>query len=316
MSPKNTPSYDRAPSLALQKLLSVGGFLAPLPALASRQVAGCNLDVHLRRNDEVHIYCGLTRLVKVKLCKNGTIRIGADKSYTQQQCGRALFRGWNTTDSSFGQVLDSYLRSVKVDGRRTKKEGFIQAHWSRIVEPWIPFDKEAELSYASKEDRKDYHCKAFFPSVKEAHDELNVIARSCGWSLPPNIKADARLKLDQLAVDPEGRLVIVELKHASAVYYAPLQLVQYVWEWYGAFKSVRDQLQALIDARKRSCLTPTSAPDLDGGIRAAVCFGADNRSPEVKSRYAEVLDVINTYLPADVPPIETWALDGRTPVRL
>ena len=56
-----------------------------------------------------------------------------------------------------------------------------------------------------------------------------------------------------MAVDPEGRLVAIELNEASSrdqkVYYAPLQLLQYVWEWHYAARSVLDDVQALIDVR-------------------------------------------------------------------
>ena len=45
--------YDRAPSEQLRTLLTPGGFLAPLTDLNERKVAGLELDVHLRTNDEV-----------------------------------------------------------------------------------------------------------------------------------------------------------------------------------------------------------------------------------------------------------------------
>ena len=52
-------------------------------------------------------------------------------------------------------------------------------------------------------------------------------------------------------------------------------------------------------------------------IRAAMGFGADRRSAEVKRRYAEVLRIVNQHLPPEVPPIETWIIEqDAAPVQL
>lgn len=122
-------------------------------------------------------------------------------------------------------------------------------------------------------------------------------------------------------MDADGRLVLLELKDASAgnapVYYSPFQLLQYVWDWHDALECVRGRLQDLIDARVALGLTPGSVPRLTGGVRAAVCFGKDLGTKEVRRRYELVLDVANRHLPPCVPRIETWALEYRPePVRV
>ena len=61
-SEAGTAGYDRAPSPRLCELLRSDGFLAPLRE--KRKVAGVELDLHLRRGDEVALCCGLTCLVK------------------------------------------------------------------------------------------------------------------------------------------------------------------------------------------------------------------------------------------------------------
>ena len=123
-------------------------------------------------------------------------------------------------------------------------------------------------------------------------------------------------ELDQLAVDPAGRLVLIELKDGSKrseVYYAPFQLLQYVWEWHAALGAVWSDLQKLIGARVALGLAPQDAPRLNGGIRAVVGFGRDTRSDEVKRRYRKVLDVANEHLPPGVGPIETWEITDTWP---
>ena len=122
-------------------------------------------------------------------------------------------------------------------------------------------------------------------------------------------------------MDPEGRLVVLELKNAGAgsasVFYSPYQLLHYVWEWHSALETVRPQLQAVINARVDLGLTPSWVPRLTGGIRAAMGFGADRRSPEVKRRYGEVLRIVKQHLPPEVSPIETSIIeDAAAPLRL
>ena len=97
------------------------------------------------------------------------------------------------------------------------------------------------------------------------------------------------------------------------MYYSSFQLLQYVWEWHAAFEAVQDKLQAVINARVAIGLAPAGLPQLNGRIRAAVGFGSDNRSDEVKHRYQTVLSIVNQYAPEDVGPIETWAFTSSGP---
>ena len=173
--------------------------------------------------------------------------------------------------------------------------------------PWIPFDREGVLGGPHRAGRD-------FVQVESALAALNDLADAQGWSAP----TATATAVDQLAIDSEGRLVVLELKDAarsnSEVYYSPFQLLQYVWEWNKALEAVRSNLQAVIDARVKVGLTSVGVAPLDGGIRAAVGFGSDLRSPEVKRRYTLVMEVVNRHLPDRINPIETWAIGGPGPV--
>ena len=309
MRAMSTPSYDRAPSDELKALLSPKGFLAPLVGLTNRRVNGLELDVHLRVNDEVQIYCGLTRVLNVRRNRNLTVSVSAHQTYSRQDCARAILRRWHTDEvDEFERALDAYLDSVNVSKRHTATEGAVQSMWSRVTYPWIPFDREAVLSYSAEEGSRKAR---EFKQVEVAGTELEAIAESQQWAMPRAVGGE----VDQIAVDMEGRLVIAELKDASAspasVFYTPFQLLHYVWEWHNALESVRSGLQNLIGARVELGLTPHAVPRLAGGIRAAVCFGRDGRSDEVKNRYDRVLGVVNRHLPPLVPPIETWTYEER-----
>lgn len=308
-------SYDRTPSDKLRRLFDTGGLLAPLLNLSERQVCGLPLDIFFRVKDEVHIYCGLTQLIRVKRYSNGTVKVSAHKTYSEQSCAIGLFRRWSINEhTEFEKSLDRYLCRVKVDSRHTKYEGSIQSLWSRVTECWVPFDKEVVLGYSSKEESK---AARRCGQVESACAELQDIARTASppWAFPPCRGS----KIDQLAVDSTGSLVLVELKDASAslIFYAPFQILSYIWEWHNAIQSVLSQLQALLDSRVDLGLISSTVPKLTGDIRAAVCFGPDTRSDEVKRRYSKVLDVQNRYLPPGFPPIDTWMRkDSSTPPQL
>lgn len=86
----SSPSYDRAPSPHLRQLLAPGGYLAPLRA--ERTLHGIELDVHLGRQDEVLLYCGLTRLVKCGSSPYGKVWVKSHKAYAMQTCAGLLIR--------------------------------------------------------------------------------------------------------------------------------------------------------------------------------------------------------------------------------
>lgn len=312
-------SYDRTPSEKLKRLLSTGEFLAPLLNLTERQICGLPLEIFSRVNDEVHIYCGLTRLIRVERY-NDKVNVSAHKTYSEQSCSNGFFSHWNISEHiEFEKSLDRYLSHVKVSDRHTKGEGFVQSLWSRVTECWLPFDREAVLGYSSQEESKIARkCS----QVESARVELATIIRAASsrW----DSSSSKSHEIDQLAVDPNGSLVLIELKNASAgstsassVVYAPFQLLRYIWEWYNAIESVLNQLQALLDSRVELGLISSAVPKLTGDIRAAICFGPDARSDEAKRHYSEVLEVVNRYLPPGFPPIDTWMRkDPSTPPQL
>ncbi len=278
---------------------------------------GVDLNVHLRRDDELHVYCGRTRLVKVRW--RNTVRqihVDAHSSYKRQPCAGSLFNSWNPGDShEFTKALHAYLDEVVVGGQQVQGEGELQFRWSRVVDPWIPFDREAELESGlvltpKARARLRNAEKELSGRIKRDADEWRTRKSNSGRSG----------KIDQLAVDPNGHLVLVELKNVersnSSSYYAPFQLLRYVWEWHCALDSAYEELNKMIEARKKLNLTLREASRIKGGLRAAVCFGADRRSCEIRRRYCIVLEIANRHLPDGVPPIETWAFEGSRPVRL
>ena len=307
------PVYNRAPSKELEALLSPGGFLEPVVRLAKQKVGGNHHDVHFRRNDEVFVYRGHSAVLRIRRYKRiGGLTVTADKKYRSTPFSEGIFGRWTLNESGFEESLFDYLSGVDVSGSLTLGEGDIQVRWSRVTEPWVPFDREAVLSYADYAMGEERNNATRFGPVNEARAELE----KSGWAKLPRRGRE----LDQLAVDLVGRLVLLELKDGSKndaeVYYSPLQLLQYIWEWHTALEAVRGDLQSVIDARVAVKLTPQDVPHLTGGIRPVVGFGLETPNGDTKLHYEEVLGVINQHLPDGVEPIETWAFTNSGPTRL
>jgi len=299
--------YNRAPSGALLDLLNDDALLAPL--LRTWNVAGLPLDLHFRENDELHLYCGLTRLVTASL-KPGGVSLDADETYTEQPCAAELFRLWPTTASDFGDALAAYLADVQVGPRWVSKEGRVQAAWMAVEDPWVTLDREAVIGRESSKVRQQALDVSAVQAAFAVVDQLTIAK---GWARP-EIPKGAN-KLDQLAIDPTGRLVLVELKDAgsSEVVTAPLQALRYVWEWHAEVKSLLPSLNALVDARKRVGLAPPSTPDLNGQLRVAIAWGEGAPSAEVLRRMRAVKAIVDAHLPDGVAEVEVWALRNRKP---
>jgi hypothetical protein len=305
--------YARAPSAALRDLLMPGSSLAPL--LERQSVAGLQLDVHLREKDHVHVYCGGARIVDARLSR-GRVHVDAHRRYKVQPCGAGLFNTWTVDAPSLGLALDRYYAGVVVSPRWITGEGAVQAHWAAVREPWVPFDREAVLGYG---DRGARNTSRAAPRVAAAWAELEPRLVAEGWALPSRKRDGAAL--DQLGVDAQGRLVLIELKDAAAkdaksIFYAPLQLLQYVHEWAAAYDIVRADLDAVREARIALGLSPASTPRLSRGLRPVIGFGAGVCSAVVLARFDIVHAVVNRHLPSGVPSIEVWALPAGRPVRL
>lgn len=182
-----------------------------------------------------------------------------------------------------------------------------------VREPWATLDREAVLGRPSSAARS---LALDAPAVRAAHEAVDALAVAGGWRRPAMPKGAN--ELDQLAVDAEGRLVLVELKEARAseVVTAPLQALRYAWEWHEAMPTVLHSLRALLAARRRVGLVPAGTPDLTGELRTVVAWADGRPSPEVHRRMLAVKQVVDAHLPTGIEKVEVWGLPDGVPVRL
>jgi len=302
--------YARAPSSAFQRLLAPGGLLAPL--LETRGVGELRLDVHLREDDHLNVYCGGTCIVDANLSRR-KVHVKADLAYGRQACAAALFRTWALDEPGFANALDHYYSNVVVGPRWIKGEGAIQVDWAAVRDPWVPFDREATLGYGTAEHPFRRKAEAILEAAMAEVETRHTKA----WTRPKMRTGEG---LDQLGVDADGRLVLIELKDATAklrrsVYDAPLQLLRYVLHWVHAYDEVRAGLDAVREARIALGLSPASMPRLSNGVRAVICFG-EAPTPRVRECFDIAHAVVNRHLPPGVAPIEVWAMADGQPRRV
>ena len=80
-----------------------------------------------------------------------------------------LFRRWADGEHGLSEAIEAYLGSVYVNPSFITGEGVVQSLWSRVTDPWVPFDREAILNYKSTEDREK---SKKFPAVDAAFESI------------------------------------------------------------------------------------------------------------------------------------------------
>ncbi len=276
------------------------------------------------------LYTGSTCALTVKV-SGDRVRLGAADSYKRKHAamldggllGTALFtpdKGsagtrvtWHVDSPELPAAVRSYLQHLVVDSRWTDREADVQMRWAQIAgpTPWTYLDREAVLGYAAGESPPQ-------APLQEAWDQLRARERGPWPASTASVREGGwqASELDQIAIDPQGDLVLIELKFclapAAFIYGAPLQLLEYVCAWNDALAKgpVLHQLQQLIDAKAELGLLPRGLPPLSGRLRSVVAFGAWLRpGAELHRKFWATVRVANRFLPACVPPIEVWSLE-------
>jgi hypothetical protein len=293
--------YARAPSANFLRELSAGGGLSFL--VKSGKAAGVQLDIHLREQDHLHVYCGLTRIIDVRFAGDRVI-LTAHSTYRDQ--APDLFRTWDASEYPLLEAaIHAYYLRVAVSARFTTKEGgVVTALASAPSLPWIILDREAVIGYASTPMQKAFRA---FPAVKRAREQASTVTILADKDSVP-------AELDALAATPDGSLVLLELKHSQSssaeLTQAPLQLLQYIWEWHTALPTLLPQLGDLLAARRVVGLIP-AMESLNGRLSAAIVIDDGSTSQIVEERLLSVLKIANDYLPGGVEPIQLVRISVR-----
>lgn len=196
------------------------------------------LDFQVGRNktDEwISVYRGLSRLIRLSLYKDGSIRIDADETYRKLE--PALFGRFDSTQH-LSENLSALLKKVaeRIQFKKhydNRKEGYFQNQLSRKYgicgtpeDIMAIVDKEAVIGYKDEAEKaiEFSPLQAPFKELQQKISEWNPLFGS------KNSEKSLGGELDFIALDRTGNVLLIEYKHGtntSGIYLAPLQIGLY-----------------------------------------------------------------------------------------
>jgi hypothetical protein len=228
------------------------------------------IDVQLRENNQVMLYHGTTRPLVGRI--HGGVDLTAADAY-RGWCGQVatrLLQPWPkpVPEHVQGQVTEYLKLAVAALARHQpshfSKEGYWQNRlaltWGRgwrETDRFLVFDREVVLGFVNEEARRRY-----FDPLSLPYDQAAEAIRAgigAAWAVRGE---DKHRELDLLAVDAEGELVCIELKHGSSaggIYWGPLQVGPDRDAMATALPHIQDGLRALIEQKIELGLLPAAA---------------------------------------------------------
>jgi len=220
---------------ALKSSDSLAFLIQDLPDLDGDTYA---IDVQLREGNELMYYHGTTRLLVVTLHEEGgevCFQISADKAYDSGAgCSEPFKQMEDLGASDPSQAGDAFRRYVQaalsVAKKRyygNRKEGFWQnrmcvRYGSRCQEEddWLIIDHECVIGFANETERSDVldpH-KVHFEGIRHAfqtQDKKRWGTTSAVKDSSGEVESHLGNELDMLAIDRDGQLLAIELKHGT-----------------------------------------------------------------------------------------------------
>jgi hypothetical protein len=313
-----TMHYDRTVSAALLDALRPEG---PLHSLIQWRHADPALrDVQLRKQPKgpaswASLYLGLTSVLDVYE-QGGQFRLAAHG--THRAAGRfdPSWGTWQPLDVLAARLpqVDQYLLRVvpMVHPRWLNREGRVHALLAASPHTGISvINREASISF-SNQPIKDETCRAWSDTLLAP---LAATGRTESW-WTTQLTKKLGTSPDFVAVDDDGRLLVIEAKPASAaagITGGPVQVSFYATmyaAWLAeAAAAAREGLQRELDQRRQLGLDPSGSDRrlvTPTSVVPVLAIGPGIVSPEVWSRLGALRDALGTI--ASVQPLEVWRL--------
>jgi len=295
-----------------QYLLDSGSFIIPEIMSARPDKMPFALDIQLREQDKIMVYMGTTRLLVIAIDSNRErLTFSAAQSYSDPFLSTYKFSIFPK-----GEITEYLKRTIqKVDSRyfQNRKEGYYQnlicyeyGENAKSDSPFIVIDRECVIGYDDTKAKNKY--------LKPISDKYRRLIAKVKQN-DPKTYGTSKLKnlgneLDLLAVDPEGNLCCIELKHGSntsGIYWGPFQIAVYK-EIFNiqSVQSIFQYIQALIAQKIALGLLPTNAGSvLDGRdnfntIRPILGIGAPNPKSKCFTRMNYLMEKHRPLLDCEV----------------
>lgn len=214
------------------------------------------LDVQLREGNQLMYYHGTTRVLVVKLARqNGMVvfRPTADPFYTDDATCKAAFSSLKesgiNSPASARETLHDCLASALAIARRRYFANAAEGYWQNLLcqrfgrmyqpdDEWLIIDRECVIGFGGDDEKKRF----YDPIMSRYQAALGGMsapgAEMRKWTQRKKGFGD---ELDMLAIDRDGRLLVIELKHGtnvSGIYWGPVQVGVYC-------EAFENQLQVL-----------------------------------------------------------------------
>jgi hypothetical protein len=285
--------YDRTVSAELRSALSRGGPFDFLTAIGrDRHLADLQLRGYPgKRRYWATLYCGLTKVLDL-FERNGDFWLAGGKFWQADggwkpswETRRPAAQWWAEADAIAGYV-DAAIRSV---GTRFTNEGAIQAMLcTRASTLFSTIDREAVVGFENNAGRT-----AVYAGLQDPLHAACPPDPALKWFVPKRFGGE----LDLLAVDDDGRLLVVEVKPGSAtagITWAPLQAIFYA-ELFRAWsdqvgKAGADSLNAMLQQRVDLRLERDHGRRVEHPVRIVpvVAIGGTPKSPQAIPRLEKV----------------------------
>jgi hypothetical protein len=235
--------YDRAFSEnALKALLPGGPFRFMVTDLPRHNKDPYCMDLQLREKNTLMYYRGTTRLLTVQIKLNGGLHAvaTADKAYgayplCRDEYAKLMKRPWMAAESTemkraFDVYLASAAKACRANYYREGTEGYLQnqlcCEWTKPGSEWLVIDRECVIGFDTRGEQREYYDPILNPyaSIRNEFQTQDKVT----WGVPAGKSFGD--ELDLLALDREGKVVLIELKHggnASGIYWGPMQILAY-----------------------------------------------------------------------------------------
>jgi len=318
----SVPRYDRRVHPDLVAALAPSGAMHTLAELVRQDFGATHgLDLQLRAIPEeplsrATLYVGLTQVLHVHFGPEGFSLEGQHAAAYDGQLDRTLFNDeWESPQplealaESWDRVMEYICAAVRVVtdlGRG--REGALHAKLAREDHKFLTIDREAIVSFPG-DSRRLFERER--DKVTAARDDL---ANRESWA---NTTKGFGGKLDLLALDPRGRVLVIEVKDGAdtaGVGWTPAQVALYLrlFEcWADHCTGAADILSAMLKQRQRLGLLPGGEHQIARPVRfvPVIAIGPDMRSPNIANqRMTAVRGALETQ-GIDLADLQFWQVD-------
>ena len=298
--------YKRVIAADFEQKIMVDG---PLRWLVDYVKAHEDLDLLIGKNNVrewISVYRGLTKIVTV-LSTSAADKVRVDTADAYKSISPSL-AGTKTLSNITETEIEAIRKSLE-DSRPSdkyyryydnQKEGFYQNSLSRMFglhsradSDFIILDKEVVIGYKDEEEKA-----RLFGPLQGAYKELQrkISAHDSAKYGQDLGKKSIGNELDFLAVDKNGDILLIELKHGtntSGIYLSPLQIGLYLQIFnmlpWGVFqRAVTD----MFDQKRKIGLINSDwkMPELSKKIIPVLIVAEPNQSSSAYEKFCEILD--------------------------